>query len=111
MNPKSMTQIASGRPSIVPVPQTAASRMPVAAWAAAMRSGYVFWSTNPSASTDCRPASRSSNDSGSRSCSRRVSADSRKWWPQVGQTRIALSSCLLNSIVSHDGQRVHRSGG
>ena len=38
-------------------------------------------------------------------------ADSRKWWPQVGQTRSALSSCLLNSIVSHDGHWVHRSGG
>ena len=30
MKPKSMTQIATGRPSIVPVPQTAASRIPVA---------------------------------------------------------------------------------
>ena len=39
MNPKSMTQIATGRPSIVPVPQTAASRIPVASWAAAIRSG------------------------------------------------------------------------
>ena len=39
MNPKSMTQIATGRPPIAPVPQTAASRMPVAAWAAAIRSG------------------------------------------------------------------------
>ena len=42
MNPKSMTQIATRAPSRVPVPQTAASRMPVAACAAAMRSGYVF---------------------------------------------------------------------
>ena len=30
MNPKSMTQIATGSPVIVPVPQIAASRMPVA---------------------------------------------------------------------------------
>ena len=40
-----------------------------------------------------------------------VEADSRKWWPQVGHTRIALSSCLLNSIDSHDGHFVQRSGG
>ena len=39
MNPKSITQIATGRPSIVPVPQTAASFIPVASWAAAIRSG------------------------------------------------------------------------
>ena len=39
MNPKSMTQIATGWPSTRPVPQTAASRMPVASWAAAIRSG------------------------------------------------------------------------
>ena len=61
MNPKSMTQIATGEPADRPVPQTAASRMPVAAWAAATRSGYGFWSTNPSGSTDWRPASRSAN--------------------------------------------------
>ena len=111
MNPKSMTQIATGRPSIAPVPQTAASRSPVAIWAAATRSGYGFWSTKPSGSTDCRPASRSPNDAGSRSMARRASADSRKWWPHVGQTRCALSSCLLNSISSQDGHFVHRSGG
>ena len=34
--------------SMRPVPQTAASRIPVAAWAAASRSGYGFWSTKPS---------------------------------------------------------------
>ena len=34
MNPKSMTQIATGMPPIVAVPHTAASRMPVAVWAA-----------------------------------------------------------------------------
>ena len=62
MNPKSMTHSAIGWPSIVPVPQTAASRIPVASWAAATRSGYVFWSTNPSGSSDSRPASRSAND-------------------------------------------------
>ena len=39
MNPKSMTQMATGVPPMAPVPQTAASRMPVAAWAAATRSG------------------------------------------------------------------------
>ncbi len=39
MNPKSMTQIATGRSLILPVPHTAASRMPVASWAAASRSG------------------------------------------------------------------------
>ena len=38
MNPKSMTQIATGTPSMAPVPHTAASRMPVDAWAAASRS-------------------------------------------------------------------------
>ena len=111
MNPKSMTQIATGVPPIVAVPHSAASRIPVAIWAAASRSGYGFWSTKPSGSTDWRPASRSTHDPGSRSCSRRAAAESRKWWPQVGQTRSALSSCLLNSISSQVGHFVHRSGG
>ena len=96
---------------MAPVPQTAASRIPVAVWAATSRSGYGFWSTKPSGSTDWRPASRSAHVPGSRSCSRRAAADRRKWWPQVGQTRSALSSCLLKSIFSHDGHLVHRSGG
>ena len=39
MNPKSMTQIATGIPPRSAVPQTAASRIPVEAWAAASRSG------------------------------------------------------------------------
>ena len=39
MNPKSMTATATGRPSIRPLPQIAASRIPVATWAAASRSG------------------------------------------------------------------------
>ncbi len=42
MNPKSMTHTASWVPPIAPVPQTAASRMPVASWAALRRSGYGF---------------------------------------------------------------------
>ncbi len=67
MNPKSMTQIATGIPDIAAVPQTAASRIPVAAWAAASRSGYDFWSTNPRRSTDWRPASRSAQVPGSTS--------------------------------------------
>ncbi len=111
MNPKSMTQMEIRRPSIRPVPQTAASRRPVATWAAVIRSGYGFWSTKPSASTEIRPASRSSKVPASRSSSRRAGADNRKWCPQVGQTRRFFSSCLLNSISSHDGHFVHRSGG
>ena len=55
MNPKSMTRIAIRWASIRPNPQTAASRRPVASWAAATRSGYAFWSTNPSGSSDTRP--------------------------------------------------------
>ena len=39
MNPKSITQMAMGTPPITPVPQAAASRMPGAVWAAAIRSG------------------------------------------------------------------------
>ena len=39
MNPKSMTQIDTGRPSTRPIPRTAASRRPVASWAATTRSG------------------------------------------------------------------------
>ena len=39
------------------------------------------------------------------------SADSRKWWPHVGQMRSAFSSCLLNSMSEHCGHFVHRSGG
>ena len=38
MNPKSMTQIATGLSTMAPVPHRAASRMPVEAWAAARRS-------------------------------------------------------------------------
>ena len=38
MNPKSMTVTATGRPPIRPLPQIAASRMPVLTWAAASRS-------------------------------------------------------------------------
>ena len=66
MNPKSMTQAAICVPPMAPVPQTAASRMPVATWAALSRSGYGFWSTKPRASTDCRPGSRSDQEPGSR---------------------------------------------
>jgi hypothetical protein len=39
MNPKSITAATTGRPSIVPVPHTAASRIPVVSCAAAIRSG------------------------------------------------------------------------
>ena len=39
MNPKSMTVTATGMPPIVAVPHTAASRIPVAVWAARSRSG------------------------------------------------------------------------
>ncbi len=111
MNPKSMTHSATGVPPRVAVPQTAASRIPVAVWAAASRSGYDFWSTNPSRSTDWRPESRSVHEPGSVSCSSRADAARRKWWPHVMHTRSALSSCLLNSIVSQVGHLVHRSGG
>ena len=111
MNPKSMTHSATSVRPMSAVPHTAASRIPVAVCAAVNRSGYAFWSTKPSASTDCRPASRSSQVPWSASCSIRVDAGSRKWWPQTGQTRIALSSCLLKSISSQDGHFVHRSGG
>jgi hypothetical protein len=79
MNPKSMTQIATGTDPIEAVPQTAASRIPVAAWAAASRSGYDFWSTKPSRSTDWRPASRSAHVPGSMSWASRAAADRRKW--------------------------------
>jgi hypothetical protein len=82
MKPKSMTQIATRVPPIEPRPQTAASRMPVAVCAATSRSGYGFWSTNPSASTDWSPASRSDQVPGSSSSSSLASAESRKWWPQ-----------------------------
>ena len=78
MNPKSMTHSAAVVPPSVAVPQTAASRMPVAVWAATSRSGYGFWSTNPSTSTDWSPASRSAQVPGSTSSSRRASADRRK---------------------------------
>ena len=111
MNAKSMTRIAIRWASIRANPQTAASRSPVASWAAAMRSGYAFWSTNDSGSTDTRPASRSSNESSSSSCAMRTGADSRKWWPHDGHTLIAFSSCLLNSCSWHDGQRVHIDSG
>ena len=79
MKPKSMTQIATGIPPIAAVPQTAASRIPVAACAAASRSGYDFRSTNPRRSTDWRPASRSAHVPGSSICPSRVAADRRKW--------------------------------
>ncbi len=41
----------------------------------------------------------------------RAAADSRKWCPQVGQTRSDLSSCLLKSISEQEGHFVQRSGG
>ena len=111
MNPKSMTTIATRAPSTLPNPQTAASRSPVASCAAATRSGYGFWSTKPSGSTDTRPGSRSSNVPSSSSWPRRTGADRRKWWPHDGHTLIAFSSCLLNSCSSHDGQRVQSDSG
>ena len=107
MNAKSMTTIASGWPSIRAVPQMAASRRPVASCAAATRSGYAFWSTKPSGSTDTSPGSCSSHEPSSMSWPRRTGAGRRKWCPQVGHTNIAFSSCLLNSCSSHEGQRVH----
>ena len=55
MNPKSMTQMDTCWPSISAMPRTAASRRPVWLWAVATRSGYAFWSTKPSGSTDWRP--------------------------------------------------------
>ena len=39
MNPKSMTQMAMGVPPTLAIPHSAASRSPVAAWAATSRSG------------------------------------------------------------------------
>ena len=78
MNPKSMARIATRAPSMRPSPQIAASRRPVASCAAATRSGYGFWSTNPSGSRLTSPASRSSNVPSSSSCSRRAWAPSRK---------------------------------
>jgi hypothetical protein len=95
MKAKSMTQMTIFVPLIVPVPHTAASRMPVASLAASSRSGYVFWSTKPSVSTDSSPASCSTKLSRSSSSARRASTRSRKWWPQRWQTRWFFSSVLL----------------
>ena len=50
----------------------------VAIWAAMIRSGYAFWSTKPSGSTEARPASRSSNEPSSRRWSIRPWADMRR---------------------------------
>src|SRR5206468_3402803 len=83
-NPKSITTIATRVPSTLPKPHTAASLRPVESCAAATRSGYVFWSTKPSGSSDVRPWSRSSNDPASRSWPRRTGARSGQWWPQAG---------------------------
>ena len=43
------------------------------------------------------------NVPGRAACASRAAADRRKWWPQVGQTRSALSSCLLKSISRRSG--------
>jgi len=65
-------------PPMVAVPHTAASRTPVEARAAARRSGYGFWSTKPSMSTDSRPASFSWKLSRSSRSESRASTRSRK---------------------------------
>ena len=112
MNPKSMTQMATGVPPMVPVPHTAASRMPVDGLGRRQAVGVGLLVDEAErvdrleAGVVLDPASR--GRAAARAGWRR---DSRKWWPQVGQTRIALSSCLLKSIASHDGHWVQRSGG
>ena len=111
MNVKSRAQIATRRPARAPKPQIAASRRPVAVWAATRRSRYGLLSTKPSGSRDTRPASRSRKVPGSRSWARRAGAEMRKWWPHDGQTRSALSRCLLKSISLQPGHWVHMSGG
>ena len=111
MNPKSMTQIATGVPPMRARPpdrrvahpgRRLGGREPV-------RVGLLVDEPEPidrlQAGVALRPRARVEQLVEPRR------ADSRKWWPQVGQTRSALSSCLLNSIVSHDGHLVHRSAG
>ena len=112
MNPKSMTQIATGRPSIVPVPQTAASRMPgrelggrdpVGVRSSGRRSRADRRTGGP------RRARRTCRGRGAARAARRPTAGSGG--RTIGQTRWTLSSCLLNSISPHDGHFVQRSGG
>ena len=85
---------------------------PVASWAAATRSGYGLLVDEPERIDRLEAGvallERAVVEEHARAA---PSADSRKWWPQVGQTRRTLSSCLLKSISSHDGHFVQRSGG
>ena len=103
MKPKSRAQMAIRRPARVPKPQMAASRRPVAVWAASIRSGYGLLSTKPSGSRETSPGSRSRNEPWSSSWARRAGAETRKWWPHEVQTRMALSRCLLKSISAAAG--------
>ena len=60
MKPKSIPATTSGLPSIVPVPKRPPDFAPDFFWAALIRSGYGFESTNESASSGSRSPDSSS---------------------------------------------------
>ena len=104
MNPKSMTQIATGVPPIGAGPPHGgvAHAGRGLGRGEAVRVGLLVDEPERVHRLQAGVALRATCPWSS-SCSRRAAADSRKWWPQVGQTRSALSSCLLKSISRTTG--------
>ena len=112
MNPKSITQIATGRPSIEPVPQTAASlhagrelggRDPV-------RVGLLVDEPERVDRLEAGVAldERAVVERGARAGRRPTGGSGGR---TTGRPAWTLSSCLLNSISSQEGHFVQRSGG
>src|SRR3989442_6831616 len=111
MNSKSITARTTGMPASAASPVMTASRRPVFACAAAIRSGYGLLSTKPSGSVEERSASVSLNERGSARSSTRSFAPSLKWCPHFVHTLRFRASCLLNSISPQLGHCVQRCEG
>src|SRR5438105_1387288 len=111
MNSKSITTSSTGLAPIAAVPAMAASRSPLFACAAAMRSGYGLLSTKPSGSPETSAPSISMNEPLSTSSSTRARAPMRKWCSHLLHTLRLRASCLLKSISSHVGHFVQRWSG
>src|SRR5438128_7796585 len=101
----------TGMPASAASPVMTASRRPVFACAAAIRSGYGLLSTKPCGSVEERSASVSLNERGSARSSTRSFAPSLKWCPHLVHTLRFRASCLLNSISPQLGHCVQRCEG
>src|ERR1019366_5398463 len=103
MNSKSITPIATGRFSILPIPTTTASLRPLLARACSIRAGYGLESTKPSGSPIAISAISSRHVPRSTPIESRCATVTRKWYPHLGHTFRLRSTSLRNAISLHAG--------